>query len=393
MNLSFSISGEFITNRIREMFWYDDESLTTIEEYVGSLFSGNNLDEDKIRTLTQEIIEGRKKFEGTNSFELLDDNEKIKPIGLKLDEFKKQIKIYQIKEDMIQNPINYIDIYANKRDIDDVDVEFFNDETYYDRYTRVIKHFLTDSMGRYLDGYYEDTMLGTWLIYEPELIYKLNGGPLHDYDLDEFYEKLYNYVKEFKFSEFSDNKDFKRRQNKYEAYLRSLEPKEIIVKEFIPIDENKYHNINDMSFEEYANYLKNCDPSNLSYNLFPDDIIYWDGLISPKGEFFSCEFGGHNMKAFFIIKTYYNKFKYKTADKIYSIFSNREEVMEKIDYDRALDLLLENGWVSTHLSPMGALLQFKEYNFWLTKDQKNCIWDAIFKHNVTLKDDDLEKIL
>ena len=33
----------------------------------------------------------------------------------------------------------------------------------------------------------------------------------------------------------------------------------------------------------------------------PDEILCWEGLIDPKGNFYSCEFGTHNAKAHTII--------------------------------------------------------------------------------------------
>lgn len=40
---------------------------------------------------------------------------------------------------------------------------------------------------------------------------------------------------------------------------------------------------------------------NLEYNIVPDNIIRWEGLIAPNGDFFSCEFGGHLAKAHYLI--------------------------------------------------------------------------------------------
>lgn len=79
--LHFSIEGEFITNVARSWFWDEDKPYEKSEELLMSCMCGGS-DTEK-RVTCQDIIEGRKKLVGINEFELVDDNENVRPISKK----------------------------------------------------------------------------------------------------------------------------------------------------------------------------------------------------------------------------------------------------------------------------------------------------------------------
>lgn len=39
----------------------------------------------------------------------------------------------------------------------------------------------------------------------------------------------------------------------------------------------------------------------INYTTEPDDIQRWEGLIAPNGDFYSCNFGRHNQKAYYLL--------------------------------------------------------------------------------------------
>lgn len=74
-HLTFKIDGEWFTNFVRTRFWEEKCGYENIIKTIQNSLRGNLPEEICI-----EILEGRKKLVGINEFELVDDNEKIKPL-------------------------------------------------------------------------------------------------------------------------------------------------------------------------------------------------------------------------------------------------------------------------------------------------------------------------
>jgi hypothetical protein len=106
------------------------------------------------------------------------------------------------------------------------------------------------------------------------------------------------------------------------------------------------------------------------YVILPDEYDHWEGLIAPNGDFYSCEFGGHNTKAYFIIAT-------------------KPELFPNIDVTTlsmtdALDDILKYGWCATRYMPMIGNYINVPANGRVTNAQKNAIFDAKVKHDINV---------
>ena len=105
--VSFKIDGEWLTDFFRTRFWDEkcgfDKAIQLIKDSVCANIS---------EKMCIDLLEGRKKFVGTNEFDYVDDNEKIRPLTLYLkDQEQKNIE-NQIVRIIQLYPYNYIDQYA-----------------------------------------------------------------------------------------------------------------------------------------------------------------------------------------------------------------------------------------------------------------------------------------
>jgi len=393
--LHFSIQGEFITDFAREMFWDMDKDYADCEEILLNILNSGPYDQEKNRRIAQDIIEGRLKFVGQDTVELVPDNENIRPIGQKIAETTKQLRLIQIQDHIRIHPMSYVDPYATCKSIreapksDDYDVGY--------QYLNDVTHYFTSP--EYLNSEYqfphhdEGTKLGLWLFEESELIYDLIGGIVTEANKSNFFEKLFDHINNHDFT----GHGFAERQERYAAGIRREEDKitymakweketlEKIRQKQLKNDKSdptERISLNDMTLAEFGAELLQRDHTNRDYDIMPDDIINWEGLISPAGKFYSCEFGGHSIKAFYVIQAYYEQFNYLDDNNQKHVFKSRSHVEEHIDTYNALDLLIQNNWIATrHLSY--DYITAKD-GARLTKAQKNCTWDAIVKHEIKL---------
>lgn len=177
---------------------------------------------------------------------------------------------------------------------------------------------------------------------------------------------MYELIKDRKESEF------KERNQKYLATKRMQEiPTKIEHK--LQQGRSSEKSICDMTPEEFILHMINRRPGSLDVRVIPDNMEKFEGLIRPDGAFFSCEFGGHNVKAFYYIAAYYKEFG----------FVSRSEVYEKVPMDRALDNLIDAGWIATRYLPSaGNYISAKQdIQFEPTKEQKDTAWNAIVKYD------------
>ena len=291
------------------------------------------------------ILEGRYKLVGVNEVVLEDDNEYVRPLSdyIKLQE--KDIIISQIKEHMKKAPLLYVDEYSSIKS-----------------YAALCRCYpmasVEDVRYWYSDRPEEETPL--WLFNRPDLIYDLIGGPITDYNRKDFFYKLYLYIGDTK----SD------RQKRYEMTLQ-LKPKD---KE-MPQEEDKY-----WFGDKDLNYLSK-----------PDNYLKDTGWISPYGEYYSCEFGGHTVKAQAIIKKnknisikYHNWVKERKFDD--KIMSKKHKDWEIPHTDWYPEFLLENGWIRFHNPHLGE--SFPEFYIKPNKEQQQTLFDVCthfeYKHNYGL---------
>ena len=326
-SVNFQIEGEFVCDLARAWFWDEGREYAKCEELLLSCLVTDQIDLEEKKKIVVEILEGRKKLVGVNSLSLVDDNARIRPLTDKIEEYRKKEIIRQIEEDIQRRPLAYLDPYSceqnpadyrptsgdlnynDERDIRDVYGKYLTpyeelrlwaysvDSYFYGR--RVLPGFWNESERPYLDQ-------GFYLIERPALVYKLIGGPVKDTD------KLLLLLRDY-LQSLVDNKKVKQadaleiihRNKKYEAAQEERRRQK-------PEPEEK-----ELTEEE------------LNRRTDPDDFISEYGLIDPSGNYYSCKFAGHHVKAFHIIA--------KKEDKNPNFFN--------LSFDEALDKLYSEGWV------------------------------------------------
>jgi hypothetical protein len=110
------------------------------------------------------------------------------------------------------------------------------------------------------------------------------------------------------------------------------------------------------------------------YQILPDNYEKWEGLISPNGDFYSCDFGGHNVKAYYIMAAFPEK------------FPNFDYENNHLAVSEALDDLLSQGWCATRYLPtIGNYIELPRTELGkCTKAQKDAIFDAKIKHDINV---------
>ena len=419
----FSFDGGWITDLARTWFWDENKPYETCEELLLNSLCTDAISLDERKAIACEIIEGRKKLVGVNTFSLEDDNENVRPIYLKLNEVRRKLDIEKIESDMFSNAIKYVDPWATVKSIRVAKESGSHNSVYR---SEVRNRYECENYFRYSDEdidittgvpYVGSDVMdnvknlengGLWLLDEPEIVYDIVGDNISEVGKEEFWDKVYDLVK--------DNDFLKRRNNRYLAYKRMkdrTEGSEVIEwksisdsqecpsrkLEQIKFLENRLSSIvgNDdtkdiqkFELEMSLDVLKECNvetDKDLLYYMKPDDYIKWEGLVAPNGDFFSCSFGGHNVKAYNLILGRSDLFP--GID--YSAGSIRHGL--NIDNTNALDELLRQGWCATRYLPYRGQYIYTPEDVGVmkepTKAQKDAIFDAMQVHQI---DCDLSKI-
>lgn len=396
--LCFKVEGEFICDLARTMFWEENRPYDACEELLLSALGTDEITLDEKRVIVQEILEGRKKLVGVNCFSLVEDGVNIRPISTKIKFLQDKLEIERIKKHMETNPLLYIDPYSTVKSIkaakEHKQILTYEDAYHYFCFNELDFNYLNE-----LHDYQKETMCGLWLLHEPELVLKVCNGPKSYYD-DSFWDKVYEYVKDRGGSFRERNERYlgslRIKENRRVEILRREEEVKKLAKESLKkieesvtqnsTEENRFiKTINTMSYDEYAAYLKEREPIDIGYDVKPDNIINFEGLIDPEGNFYSCDFGGHNVKAYHILLTYWDKFDF---DKLIGTKINSRQEARVLHMDTALDVIIDAGWIATRYLPhRGCYLTYKDdISFRATKAQKNTIWEALTKHERKLND-------
>ena len=125
----FKIDGEWITNLARTWFWDENKDYEIVEELLLNCLVTDEISLEERKDICREIIEGRKKLVGLNTFSLEEDGELVRPIYKKIQEMKRKEIIRNIREDMDIHANNYIDEYSLGISLND-----YNNECDYDSY-------------------------------------------------------------------------------------------------------------------------------------------------------------------------------------------------------------------------------------------------------------------
>ena len=429
--LAFSIEGEFITDLARNWFWVENKPYEVCEELLLSCLCTDQITLEEKKIIAQQIIEGRKKLVGLNEFSLEDDNEHVRPISEKLAELTKKIDIAELKDRMSVEMIYFVDPFCTIKskkaameigwvcNYEQCQTYFWYDEAWIDHSTYRPKYpFDPDVMLVDLD---EDSCEGgLWIYHHPDLVYealKRAGLSKQDNPDDSFWQAVYELSQESDKFLFR-TKSFKERTANYEAWVRMQERKtekgldlcqevsednrtrwkNLDGTEYKPVydfvlnwlsnhakpekdaliadvlkwdtmDEIKHHFEKDSSYEFDRDYYR-------MYLILPDEYECWEGLVAPNGDFYSCSFGGHNAKAYYLMAAFPEKFPNL----------DYENDFGTCDVSNSLDTLLNQGWCALRWLPsMGAYIMTpRNNNGKITKAQENAIFDAKIKHNVSV---------
>lgn len=392
--LYFKVEGEFVCELARTMFWDDNRPYEASEELLLSCLGTSEITMAEKKQIVQSIIEGRKKLVGVNCFDLIDDGENVRPITLKITKLQEKLDLKQIEEDMSIHPLLYVDPYSTVKSIraaeDHYTILSYDDAYNYFCFNEFDYHRLDE-----FPAYQSETMCGLWLLQEPDLVMRANKGPRAYHD-ETFWERIYEQIKTRKGSFTERNERYLgslriKESRRSERLAREKESEQLAsdcVEQILNSNKNSQEDLIDkMSYGEYAAYLKEEEPGRLDYNVNPDDINKFEGLIDKNGDFYSCEFGGHNIKAYHIMITYWDQFDFKEliGEEIHS----RMEAWIALYSDKALDTITKAGWMATRYLPtIGCYLSYDTDNimFHATKAQKDTIWEALTKHECRLND-------
>lgn len=292
--MKFSISGDYVTNHARDMYFLDRVEYKEAADFLSNYLGGLDMTKTKLDEIIKSILEGRKKLVGLNSFELVDDNENIRvisPISVAL--HKKEI-IDSITHDVFYHADKYIDFYAM-----DKSWLFFIGNTpiqaYQYAYTdmvdiaRLVSCVGVDTVECIphvreplnLEQYFDDSNKdlldhGAYITQNPMLVYDLIGEPLSAANRTYFYERLYEYWEQ---SEHKNNPSVRRRQQRY---LNSVKRK----KKFI-----------DDRFEAKDDLKKVEKISTAFKSTYDDEFTSEFGIIDLDGHWYNCDWACHSLKA------------------------------------------------------------------------------------------------
>lgn len=390
-SVGFLVDGEWLTDLVRQWFWDENRPYEDCEELLFSCMPSPDTDEmyHTMKQIMIDILEGRKKFVGINDFELVDDSLNIRYIFDKLSQERHKRLITEIENDIINNGIKYVDKYSTVKSIKSA--EHHNVKTaeecsvwflYSDNDTWKVK---VGEFAYPLPAAESVTRGGLWLFDRPELIAKCTDNGRIPVGSDEYYENIYNETK--------DNTEFDFRSNFYKGSLRKKVEDDRYIQSLVDgyieeQDENK--NIIYMSTEYFQNERKRRkDIDTWDYEMSPDDINLWTGLIDPDGNFYSCSFGAHNLKAYYLVYTHPEKFgadfryvSHKT-DKDYILYEDKiKSAFSGIDVSNALDFIRDKGWCATRYQGItGEYIDAPKYHK-PTQRQIDTLFDAVIKHGV-----------
>lgn len=331
--LHMTVSGEFITDLLRTWFWNEHRPMITIQKLFDCCQT--TCDSDTKQQILTEILEGRKKLVGLNTFTLQEDNTNIRPLTEYLLKQETESGIQQITLDMQGNCRKYVDPWSTIKSMH-ADVLSMHGmpctkEECIRYFTQIRKPYPDNDQFEYLTTPDKTPIIdtptagGLWLLRRPNTIWKACNHEISRIGTPEFWHNIYETIK--------DNPDFEYRNLRY---LASLQPKTTYFNKHSDIEEIPPYNPYVRHSKEWAAY-EYKQTKDLVYLLQPDDYITFEGLIAPNGDFYSCNFGHHTIKAYHLIRTIPQKCQ--IPESVYKT--------EHITIDNAMDTLIENGWCAT----------------------------------------------
>lgn len=324
--LSFQINGEYVCTIARTWFWDEDRPFDVCERLLLGCLITERLTLEERKGIVIEILEGRKKLIGTNTFELVEDGRDIRPLSMKLQQYERESMIRRIQADMESRPLAYVDRFAAPRPLEDYEeIRHWQHGEGPELGTvmsqpdlvRMYLYSQTNWIGaaRLEPGFYDAEQpldRGLYLLGHPNWIYDFIGAPLSEDNETLLYQKLYDFWEARLQEDLSVGQlaFIWTRNERYQAFLRAEGASPPAPAEQLSMDERD-------ALLQIAE---------------PDDFLSEYGMIDRQGKWFSCPFGGHNAKAHTLARAKPEQFGYQPGERI----PHR---------DRALDLLFDAGWV------------------------------------------------
>lgn len=423
--LSLEIDGEALTNLIREWFWGDVVPYEQCEQLLSLLFRVSDVSEEMRGDLIHDIIEGRQMLAGSAEMTVISDETNVEQLALNLKEKRIENVLTEIRQDMEANFIKYVDVYSAIKtpsmaadeaehlnfgqpvvDYDDCKTYFWHEESDFDPETGEVLESATPTPAAETP-----TMGGLWLINHPELIYRATNGDLRRVsDRDDFWGRIHDLIED---DPAFDDPAFRERNESYEVDVkrRVQHRKHLELLRKRPDEQKPRFRLTEMRRQNIATARKLLARAKegtyesrtlraavdalsdlsredeLLYHLKPDDIDNWDGLISPYGDFYSCNIGEHGKRAYNLIRM--------RPDFLPDRDVEAELRAKTITEETALEDLLRQGWCATRFLPtVGHFYSVPAdagSDRRLKKAQVDRIWDAALKHNVVIDTTDLQE--
>ena len=100
--LTFKLSGEWITDYVRELFWVCHRPYENAEEILLSCLVNDEVSIEERKDIAQDIIEGKSKLVGVNEFYVVEDGSNVRRIRDALVKSDKDLKSISNKVDKLQ---------------------------------------------------------------------------------------------------------------------------------------------------------------------------------------------------------------------------------------------------------------------------------------------------
>ena len=378
MTLHFSIDSEFVTNLARSWLWDEGRPYEKCYELLEACLGGMP-EKEKPATIIS-ILEGRKKLVGVNTCEVVDDNKNIRPLGEYIKKLEQKNILQAIKEDMRQHFKKYVDKYAtvksSHRDV--LQAEWHSDTIQPETYDECFAYYSKLNGKTLYDQLNSPTMCGLWLYEYPEMVAECCNYAITEVGSDTFWENIYQHIK--------NKKGFELRNAVYLAHHRLKEKntneKETADKKptYIKRSFGKQPEYGTIEYMKYMYDTETSKEQKINYLIEPDNYLNEFSIIAPNGDYYSCSFAGHNLKAWNLLITHPERFGITIPNGV----CPNKYMYEITTPDKALDEIIKHGWCALRHGPtLGYYITYPEKSY-LTQKQIDAIFDATVKHDIPL---------
>jgi hypothetical protein len=338
--IQFNSNAESLCKIARNMLWNSNKDVEDCIDIVKGLLINPDVSDIDTRNLAIEILEGRKILKGTTIAYIEDDNENVRSMSLLLVDHK-EYKTAKLEEHMKRNSKLYIDTAVKGLRLD-------SEKLINATMGEVINYRLYGSLDYNSRKFLPKGHLknGTYLLTNAELSFDILGGLCNSNE--EVVNKCTNYFNE-KLTEWKLSGLTYEKMDSYqkEIYNRNLEASNA---DLFPFDTKinmleKEDALVTHEFSDFETFDLEDDESNFKENYAsigtpdPQDNYFSEhGWLDLEGNYYSTNFGGHLMKAWYIVK------KNPILEKEFNDFYNQYKSITTDRYDLSAAFLESQGW-------------------------------------------------